>query len=48
MSDFREEYEKKYGPMWTARKLVSPVLHNTLVALCQRNCWLKKHGLALC
>ena len=46
MSDFREEYEKKYGPMRAARKEISPALYETLVQLCQRNCWIKKHGLA--
>ena len=46
MSNFREEYEKKYGPMRAARKPVSPKLQDTLVALCQHNCWLKRHGLA--
>ena len=45
MSDFREEYEKKYSPMRAARKDISPELHETLVALCQRNCWVKRHGI---
>ena len=47
MSNFREEYEKTYGPMRAARKPISQELHDKLVALCQRNCWLKRHGLAL-
>ena len=38
MGDFREEYERTYGPMRAARKDISPELHETLVALCQRNC----------
>ena len=46
MSNFREEYEKTYGPMRAARKPISQELHDKLVALCQRNCWLKRHGLA--
>lgn len=45
MSDFREEYDKKYGPMRAARKDISPELHETLVQLCQRNCWVKRHGI---
>lgn len=46
MSNFREEYEKTYDPMRAARKPISQELYDTLVALCQRNCWLKRHGLA--
>ncbi len=47
MSNFREEYEKKYGPMRAARKPVSPQASRIRWwQLCQRNCWMKKHGLA--
>lgn len=46
MSDYRDNYEKTYGPMFAARRPVSPELHEKLVTLCQRNCWLKKNGLA--
>lgn len=45
MSDFREEYEKTYGPMRAAMKPVSQELQETLVAHCQRNCWVKRHGI---
>ena len=45
MDNFRDEYEKKYGPMRAARKPISPELQETLVALCQRNCWVKKNGI---
>lgn len=46
MTGFREEYEKKYTPMWEAMKKVSENEHNKLVELCQRNCWVKWHGLS--
>ena len=46
MGDFREAYAEKYGPMLAARRPVSPDRHETLVQLCQRNCWLKRNGLA--
>ncbi len=46
MDDFREEYEKKYSLIQEAGKEISPELHETLVQLCQRNCWLKKYGIS--
>lgn len=46
MGDFREEYEKKYAPMRAAMEPVVGEEHDRLVELCQRNCWIKRHGLA--
>ena len=45
MADFHNEYAKTYSPMFAARRPVSPELHQKLVALCQRNCWVKRHGI---
>ena len=46
MSGFREEYERKYAPMRAAMEPVVGAEHGRLVELCQRNCWIKRHGLA--
>lgn len=39
------EYQKKYAPLWDAQKPVSEQQHNELIQLCQRNAWLKSHGI---
>lgn len=43
---FREEYDRKYAPMRAAMEAVTGAEHDRLVELCQRNCWVKRHGLA--
>lgn len=45
MSDFLTEYERKYGPMRQAMQMLPAELYEKLVALCQRNLWLKKGGI---
>ena len=46
MGDFREEYERTYAPMRAAMEPVAGTEHDRLVGLCQRNCWIKRQGLA--
>lgn len=46
MNNSRDEYEKKYGLMWAAMESVSEDEYNRLVELCQKNCWIKWHGLS--
>lgn len=46
MSNLKKRYEKEYTSMWAAMEHVSENEHNKLVELCQRNCWIKRNGLA--
>lgn len=44
-ADYIEEYKQKYAPLWEAQKEISSVLKEALVAVCQKNMWLRVHGI---
>lgn len=44
-SEYRNTYHKMYDPMFQSMKPVTEEQHNELVALCQKNIWLKRRGI---